>query len=368
MVLAQLESALSKINHLQESDKIKESIQKLKDQIDPKDPNESYPNEPDVDQIKQATQAITYANLINAMYSVPEDSVILYCKPNLFLPDKKKEGGHEKCEPENFEEMVQNVVKVTGRSIITDGVFYQKNKKPIKLKDPTTGSELNWTIENKDHINSIATALKEVSLDKLVIVINGAVHQMALGGIKDWNPTVGGNFAFEAGKTKLGFEESMRKIFNQLRLPFLNRDVKITAKLPDGKERQIGFAVYCDRQKEKNQVQSSSYLKEELSGEPHHEPKKEVQFANVNEPLPGTGTGTGTGKGSDTNEGETTSGGGLSVDAIYSGSVPQAVVEQRNVYNKTGNTDEPVIEDGPGPSPTCSFCQSLLDIFKCCNK
>ena len=100
--------------------------------------------------------------------------------------------------------------------------------------------------------------MKEKSPDtKLIIGINGAVHKMAKGEIKDWNPSVGKNFDLTEGG-KLALEESMRKLFNQLRNIRVGQDVKITAKLFDGQERQIGFAKYGDRLGETSSRETSS--------------------------------------------------------------------------------------------------------------
>ncbi len=246
VVLAQLQSALSKISALEKDNEIKQSIQNFINQIEGK----KYPETPNVDQIQQATQAITYANLINAMHSVPKDSVILYSKPILFLPDKS-DGKKCRLEDADFIKMAQDVVNATGRSIITDKNLYQANKKAIPLYK-------NSMIKNAGDINLIAKTLKEKSPDtKLIIGINGAVHKMAKGEIKDWNPSVGKNFDLTEGG-KLALEESMRKLFNQLRNIRVGQDVKITAKLFDGQERQIGFAKYGDRLGETSSRETSS--------------------------------------------------------------------------------------------------------------
>ena len=335
VVLAQLESALSKIADLPDNSKIKESIQKLTNQIKTK----NYPIKPNVDQIKQATQAITYANLINAMYSVPKNSVILYSRPNLFLP--RKIGYNQKqvaCEPEDFKKMVQDVVNDTGRSIISDGVFYQENGKTIKLYE-------NSMINNVGDIKSIAEKLKEESPDsELVIGCNGAVHQMTPGVMEDWNPTVGKNFIKTENKPRLALEELMRKIFNQLRFVFLNTDVKITAELFGEKKVLIGYAKYCNRQEENKQM----LLEKGQPKKWYPSIKKRYSFLNFFKTRPpvtdkqnaavetnavetNKETVTVTGKGhieTDLiNRGETTSGGRLPVNGIGSGSVSQAFQE-----------------------------------------
>ncbi len=233
VVLAQLQSALSKIATLPDDSEIKESIEALKEQVG----GGNYLDKPGDWQIKQATKAITYANLINAMHSLPEDSVMLYFKPNLFLPDlpdlpdKKKGGRYKKCKPEDFEKMVQDVVDATERSIISDRYFYRKGIEATQLY---TFSMIN----NVGDIKLIAKELKEKSPNsKLVVGVNGAVHQIQPGGMEDWNPTVGGHFVRENNWKRLGFEESMRKLFNELRLGFLNTDVKITAELLGGRKK-----------------------------------------------------------------------------------------------------------------------------------
>ena len=242
VVLAQLKSAFSKISALEKDNEIKQSIQNFINQIEGK----KYPETTNVDQIQQATQAITYANLINAMHSVPKDSVILYSKPILFLPDKRY-----RLEDAAFIKMVQDVVNTTERSIITDKNLYQANKEAIQLYE-------NSMIKNAGDINLIAQTLKEKSPDtKLIIGINGAVHNMAKVEIKYWSPSVGKNFDLTKGG-KLPLEESMRKLFNQLRNTRVGQDVKITAKLFDEQEREIGFAKYGDRTGETSSRETSS--------------------------------------------------------------------------------------------------------------
>ena len=149
-----MKSAISKISALKEDNEIKKSIQNLIDQIESTIEDKKYPQKPDDKQIQQATQATTYANLINAMHSVPEDSVMLYSKPNLFLP-KKNDGN--KCQLEGFDEMVKDVVNATGRPIIIDRILYQKDKETEQL----TTEKINLT--NQDNIQSIAKTLEEKS-------------------------------------------------------------------------------------------------------------------------------------------------------------------------------------------------------------
>jgi Txe/YoeB family toxin of Txe-Axe toxin-antitoxin module len=240
VVLAQLQSALSKISTLKEDDKIKQSIQNLIDQIT----DRTYPTTPNDEQIKQATQAITYANLINAMHSVPKDSVMLYSRPNLFLPNINEK---EKCKltDENFETMVQEVVNATGRPIIVEQTLYQKDKKATQL----TTEEIELT--NADYIKLIAQKLQEqISGAKLIIGMNGAVHQMTPGRIQNWQPTVGRNFI--EGR-KLALEELLRKFFQKLPGVEVGKDVKITAELGSQKL-DIGFAKYGDRKKQSTAV------------------------------------------------------------------------------------------------------------------
>ena len=242
----QLQSALDLLKDVKDvdgkTDVVKQSISSFIKKL------ETYPiASPTKEQIKEASIACEYANLVRATQSSKDNKLAVFMKPKLFCAEIEDQ---TPCELENFKQMVQDVVNATKKSIITkhgdDSFLHRQNEDAANLKvklDITCPKSLQDICKKAGKLLGIENLL-------LVIKENSACYNMNnRKTLPECNATVGSNFT----KKSLALEEKMRKAMSGILQTQLDNDFLVSFVVGNKPEKELGKAPVVNREEEKKE-------------------------------------------------------------------------------------------------------------------
>ena len=220
---------------------------------------ETYPTaSPTKEQIKEASIACEYANLVRATQSSKDNKLAVFMKPKLFCAEIEDQ---TPCELENFKQMVQDVVDATKKSIITkhgdDSFLHRQNEDAANL-------EVELDITCPKSLQAICKAAgKLLGIENLLLVIkeNSACYNMNnRKTLPECNATVGSNF------TSLALEEKMRKAMSDILQKQLNNEFLVSFVVGNKPEAELCRVSVVNREIQQQEIEKTAKSTQQQTG------------------------------------------------------------------------------------------------------